>query len=260
MNSAEIKEAALFYGADLVGIAPVERFDGLPEAADPRTLAPATRSVIVIGHRIMRGTLRGIEEGTSFYNTYQTFGFNWMEDQFLSKSVFDLCCAIEKAGAEATPLLGKRYAGNEFQPDFQAYAHAAGLGSVGKGGFFLTPQYGHRQRFGFIFTTLELEGDEVMECDFCKECNACIAECPLEAYREDGSLDMELCKNCRNGAFVSPDGSEAVDRCAASCGRACMVALEKKVGNRFEAKFRKRSVWRLGLDGKPMDAGKPGGK
>ena len=260
MNSAEIKEAALFYGADLVGIAPVERFDGLPDAADPRTLAPATRSVIVIGHRIMRGTLRGIEEGTSFYNTYQTFGFNWMEDQFLSKSVFDLCCAIEKAGAEATPLLGKRYAGNEFQPDFQSYAHAAGLGSVGKGGFFLTPQYGHRQRFGFIFTTLELEGDEVMECDFCKECNACIAECPLGAYREDGSLDMELCKNCRNGAFVSPEGSEAVDCCAASCGRACMVALAKKVSNRFEAQFRKRSVWRLGLDGNPMDAGTPGGK
>ena len=198
MNSAEIKEAARALGADLVGIAPVERFNGMPEISDPRTFAPATRSVIAIGHRIMRGTLRGIEEGTSFNNTYGFFGLNQMEKMFLPKTVYDLCCLIENSGAEAAPLLGCRYAAdkngaaawyaaasgdyvNAFEPDYQAYAHAAGLGSAGKGGFFLTPEYGHRQRIAFIFTSLELEGDEIIECDFCKDCDACIKECPLGA-------------------------------------------------------------------------------
>lgn len=255
MNSAEIKKLARSLGADLVGIAPVERFDGLPEAADPRTLAPATRSVIVIGHRIMRGALRGIEEGTSFFNTYQCFGNDWVKNQFLSKSVFDLSCAIEREGFEAVPLLDRAYPGSAFAADLNVYAHAAGLGSVGKGGFFLTPEYGHRQRFGAIFTTLELEGDEITECDdLCKDCSACIAGCPLGAYREDGSLDLDICRACRNGASVDA-ADNSVDRFAASCGRACMVALEGKISNCFVEKFRKRSVWSRGLDGSPISAG-----
>ena len=107
MNSADIKEAARFYGADLVGIAPIERFDGLPEQAHPRTFAPETRSVIAVAHRIMRGTMRGIEEGTSFSNTYGCFGANWMENQFLTKTLMDLCSAIENAGFEASPVTAK---------------------------------------------------------------------------------------------------------------------------------------------------------
>ena len=249
MNSAEIKAAARRLGADLVGIAPVSRFDNLPEAADPRTFAPETRSVITVAHRIMRGAFRGIEEGTSFQNTYGCFGMNWSESFFLARTVYDLCCEIESCGAEASPLLSREYAGNKFVPDYMAYAHACGLGSVGKGGFFLTPEYGHRQRFGFIFTTLELDGDEVIECDFCKDCNACIKGCPLGAYNSDGTLDLSVCQNCRNGSFPQPGSCDHIDRYAASCGRACMNALEEKITNRFNAKFRKRSVWSLGRDG-----------
>ena len=255
MNSADIKEAARFYGADLVGIAPIERFDGLPEQSHPRTFAPETRSVIAVAHRIMRGTMRGIEEGTSFSNTYGCFGANWMENQFLTKTLMDLCSAIENEGFEASPVMSKSYSGNTFVPDYKFYAHAAGLGSTGKGGFFLTPKYGHRQRFGFIFTPLELEGDDIIECDFCDSCNACIAACPLQAMTEEGTIDWELCQNCRNGAIHTPGGADPVDRNASSCGRACMVALEKKVCNTFAANFRKRSVWQRGLDGKPVSSG-----
>lgn len=254
MNSAEIKKAARSLGADLVGIAPVERFNGLPEISDPRTFAPGTRSVIAVGYRIVRGALRGVEEGTSFNNTYGFFGSSHMEKMFMSRTVYDLCCMIENTGAEASPVLSCRYDDKGFVPDYKAYAHAAGLGSVGKGGFFLTPEYGHRQRIAFIFTTLELEGDEVIECDFCQDCDACIKECPLGAYK-DGSLDLNLCRQCKNGAEVTPEGAEEIDRCAASCARACMVALENKIGNRFENKFRKRSVWQRGIHGESLVSG-----
>lgn len=255
MNSAEIKAAARSLGADLVGISPVARFDGMPEDSDPRTFAPGTRSVIAIGYRILRGSLRGVEEGTSFSNTYKFFGSLQMERMYMSRIVYDLCCMIENTGAEAVPVLSNRYTEKSFAPDYKAYAHAAGLGSTGKGGFFLTPEYGHRQRIAFIFTTLELEGDEVIECDFCRNCDACIKECPLGAYKEDGSLDLNLCRQCRNGASVTPGGAEDVDRCSAACARACMVALEEKIGKRFEAKFRKRSVWKRGIHGEVLISG-----
>ena len=256
MNAALIKEAARRLGADLVGIAPVERFAHLEECSRPGTFAPGTRSVIVVGHRILRGAIRGIEEGTSFLNTYQCYGLSWSESFFLSKTVYDLCCEIENTGAEATPLLGRNCSEGTFKPCYMEYAHKAGLGSVGKGGFFLTPEYGHRQRFGFIFTNLELEGDEVAEYDFCKECNACMEACPLNAYSGgEGKPDLKLCSSCRNGSFITPEGVESVDRCAAACGRACMVALEEKISNRFEERFRKRSVWSLGPHGEVLSTG-----
>ena len=73
MDSAEVKALARSLGADLVGIAPIERFAALPGSSHPQTYAPNTRTVIAVAHRIMRGALRGIEEGTSFFNTYQCY-------------------------------------------------------------------------------------------------------------------------------------------------------------------------------------------
>ena len=47
---------------------------------------------------------------------------------------------------------------------------AAGLGEVGLGGFILTPEFGTRQRFAFILTDAELEGDAVRGKTVCGDC------------------------------------------------------------------------------------------
>ncbi len=248
MNASQIKQLAKEFGADLVGIAPVERLAQLPPESNPRTLAPNTKSVIVVGHRIMRGTLRGVEEGTNFGSTYSCYGFNWMEDQFLTRTVYNLTCRLEDEGIESVPVMSYRKAGEGFVPDYMAMGKAAGLGDVGKGGFFLTPQYGHRQRLASIFVDIELDGDDVQELNLCDGCRACIEICPLKAFGADDKLDLNICKECKNGAFAPPDRSDTVDRYAAICGRTCMVALENKIGNRFENKFRKRSLWSIGRE------------
>ncbi len=249
--SQKIKEAARSFGADLVGVAPVERLDHLPEINRPRTLAPATRSVIVVGHRINRGAFRGIEEGTNFGSTYNCYGHDWMEDQFLSRTVFHLAAFLEEAGFEAVPLQARRVEGEAFVPDYQSAAVAAGLGEIGRGGFLLTPQYGHRQRVAMIFTDAEIEADAEIAPGLCTGCRACLEACPLGALREEAgkalfALDLSLCKSCRNGSRCEPGRSDIVDRYAASCGRGCLVALEEKIENRFEEKFRKRGVWTRG--------------
>ena len=63
-----LKQHATESGADLVGIADIERFQGLAPQNDPRYIFPEVRSVVILGRRITRGTLRGIEEGTQFSN------------------------------------------------------------------------------------------------------------------------------------------------------------------------------------------------
>ena len=47
-----VKEAALGYGADVVGIAPTDRWDDfVPEGYRPYDLLPGAKSVIVVGAR-----------------------------------------------------------------------------------------------------------------------------------------------------------------------------------------------------------------
>jgi epoxyqueuosine reductase QueG len=254
MKTSELKKLARQAGADLVGVAPASRWADWPAARNPATLQPRCRAVIVVGRRVLRGTLRGVEEGTCFGSTYNMFGAVWMEHHFLTRTLHQVATLVEETGHEAVPLTGGTTPGAAVQLDSKALAHAAGLGSVGKGGFFLTREYGHRQRFGLILTDLELEGDPVVDLDFCRDCDACLKACPLQAMTDRGEamfgLDTRLCERCANGRLnMAPGSYESLDRLAASCGRACLVALEGKIGSRYAAPFRRRSVWTRDIDG-----------
>ena len=74
MNSKQVKQFASECGADIVGIASMDRFEGAPKQMDPRYIFPDARAMIVMGFRILRGSLRGIEEGT-FYIAYAGMGY-----------------------------------------------------------------------------------------------------------------------------------------------------------------------------------------
>ena len=261
MDAAEVKKMAREFGADLVGIAPVGRLQNQPANRNPLSISDRTKAVIVIGHRIMRGTLRGIEEGTNFGSTYGCFGNGWMEHEFLSRTAYLLTSWLEEQGAEAIPLLPSTEIGGQNFPDYHAVAEAAGLGKVGKGGFFLTEEYGHRQRFAMILVDADLTPDPVKDIDFCRDCDACVKACPLQAITLDNdgatAIDFDLCSRCQNGASPKSGTCDKVDRYAASCGRACMIALTDHVANQFAQPFRKRQAWSIGLRGdKQLDGEK----
>ena len=64
-----IIQTAKRWGADYVGFGPAERFAGtaVPQIFD------LTKTVICLGFRVLRGSLRGVEEGTTYYQ-YATTG------------------------------------------------------------------------------------------------------------------------------------------------------------------------------------------
>ncbi len=74
MDAAALKDRARAAGADLVGIADAALFREQPAEGNPLAIFPECRAVVVIGRRILRGSLRGVEEGTNFGSTYRTFG------------------------------------------------------------------------------------------------------------------------------------------------------------------------------------------
>ncbi|MDD2710070.1 MAG: hypothetical protein PHV34_18970 [Verrucomicrobiae bacterium] len=283
MNSQDIKDYAKQRGADLVGIASIDRFASLPAEKNPSSIFPECQSVIVVGRRILRGALRGIEEGTNFGGTYGMFGYRWLEDNFLARTTYDLTCHIETKGFEAVPLFG--YAedgmptGRPVAPgkpapniilDLDYAAHAAGLGEIGLGGFFLTPQYGSRQRFATILTDLKLEADPILKKTMCDDCQRCAKACPLNAIQPDkttkngvpghqmdvASIDYAICRQCLNGAMQAPGRGNRPDRLGSACARTCLAHLEKtgKCVNRFSQPFRKRTPWAVDTFHRPVES------
>ncbi len=60
LTSADVKRAATSMGADLVGISPMERFEGAPPQTDPRYIFPEAKALIGLAFRMPRGYLRRI--------------------------------------------------------------------------------------------------------------------------------------------------------------------------------------------------------
>lgn len=288
MNLTElIPMKAREYGADLVGIASAERFASLPAEKSPLSIFPEMKSMIVIGRRVLRGSMRGVEEGTNFSSTYGHFGYQWLEDNFLSQTTYDLNIFIENQGFEAVPLFAYREdgmpKGRKVAPDKPApnvyvdpdfAAQAAGLGEVGLGGFFISPEYGTRQRFAMLLTDAELEPSPISSKHICEDCGACAQACPFGTIHVENCesvgvpghemtvarIDYDICASCPNGAMRGNGRGNRPDRIAAACGRVCLTRLEQagKCGNSFQNPFRKRSPWALDNYRRPVEVADDG--
>ena len=103
LTAAEVKAKAKECGADLVGIAPMSRWEGVDKQKDPRYIFPGAKSMIGLAFRIPRGSLRGIEEGTHFLN-YQAMGYAALNQIYGPMVLWSLTQFMEDHGYEAVPM------------------------------------------------------------------------------------------------------------------------------------------------------------
>ncbi len=238
ITSKKVKEAVKKMGADLVGIASLDRFEGAPRQMDPRYINPEARALIVIATRIPRGTLRGIEEGTYFLS-YSSMGYGGINRIYNPMILWQLTRYLEDEGYEATPIPNDYYdwpaidyatgrvkenwsrpvAPERPAPDvfvhFRIAAFCAGLGEIGYSKVFLTPEFGPRQRFACLLTDAPLEPDPLYEGPkLCDRCLLCVKECtgqaisPAETVKvriagrevEWGKLDVDACTKAFAGS------------------------------------------------------------
>lgn len=223
LTSETVKDYARECGADLVGIGSMDRFEGAPKWADPRYVFPDARAIIALAFRIPRGYLRGIEEGTHFYQ-YPAMGYSSINEVYAPMVLRELACFLEDEGYEGgvwrntggrgpiSDLTGDPQEPSEYgrrlpyvepvspekpAPDvflhFRIAAYTCGLGEIGYSKVFLTPEFGPRQRFAFMFTDAPLEPDPIYDGPpICDQCKLCATNCPGHAISKTETVTVTV--------------------------------------------------------------------
>ena len=188
LTSDSVKNLVKDFGADLVGIASVDRFEGAPPGHGPLDLMPRAKSVVVAGVRIpdpvvdydeyhLKMTEMKPELGirANIENFYMQMG-HFTLDMMLNIAATKLANYLElNHGLRTLPTVNAQHTGlghpvMEAPMGFFSQRHAAiraGLGEFGFSGLVITPQYGPRVRYVSIITEAELEPDPLLTEKVC---------------------------------------------------------------------------------------------
>ncbi|MDR0311786.1 MAG: epoxyqueuosine reductase [Acidobacteriota bacterium] len=221
MKTQEIKQILYDLGADLCGIASIDRFDDAPEGFHPRDALPSCKSVVVFAKKMPIGVLH------SPITVSYTIARNMLAHELDVMSV-RFCGMMEQYGIIAVPT---GTLGPTFQdPKTGRYrnivsakhsAVAAGLGWIGKNTLLITPEYGNMVWLNAILTDISLEPDAMLPASPCKDaCSLCIDICPVGAL---GNPEMNQ-NACYAHAFRNIEGQEwtfSCYQCRTICPNCC---------------------------------------
>ena len=193
-----IRETALAAGADMVGFAPISRFEGAPPEYHPHVIFPPTRTVIAIALRQPRGALKAVEEGT-YWQAYNCDSYWYLNEVAGPQALRRIALALEQEGYTGLPVhnpfrphLGRQVRddcpwGPDGMVSLRVIGVAAGLGELGMSKLLLTPQFGPRQRVFAVFTDAQLTPTPLFEGSVCDGCLACARECEACAIGDERS-------------------------------------------------------------------------
>lgn len=209
VTAQEVKERLRALGADLCGIAPVERFGEAPEGFHPLDVMPACRSVVVVAIEFLAATLACPSP------VPYTVVRNQLSDRIDRLSVA-FCeqmatlgvCAVP-TGAVGPTLFDARTGRYRNCVSVKHAAQAAGLGVIGKNTLLITPEYGNMVWLAAILCDAELEADALLTEDFCGGCTVCARACPVGAVGAPEFKQMA----CHQHAFEGPETDEFLIRC-----------------------------------------------
>ena len=222
-----IKELALSYGADVVGIARLEKHH----------------------HYLYRGDMYGMGVGygnpISISYQYAIVVASALNKEMINRAARDGVWTAAMLGyARITAVTAElalyiKSLGYEAQTDnFFKYfspltplAAAAGIGQIGRCNCVITKEYGNRLKIGAVLTNITLIEDEPVDfgmVEFCQACLKCAIDCPAKAvsfkgpevfngllqWRHNDTKCMEMWMNLETGCGICMDScpfSQGVD-------------------------------------------------
>jgi epoxyqueuosine reductase len=176
-NSADVKRAGRFLGADLVGICAYDErwvythnYSRNKLQAKPSDLPDDLPNVIVIANEMHHDTIKTVPSALSGAATGQGYSKDII-------AVLSLTQYIRNLGYRAVASL------NDTALSIPL-AIQAGLGQYGRHGLLITKEFGPRVRIAKIFTDLPLTPDKPINfgvTEFCNVCRRCSDACPVKA-------------------------------------------------------------------------------
>lgn len=178
--STLVKEAALFLGADLAGVAEVHphwvysrEFDLLTREHRPLELPEGCDRAVVMAVAMDHEALRTSPSAVAGAAT----GLGYSKMVFVA---YLMAVFIRALGYRAVPC------GNDTALSVPL-AMAAGLGEAGRMGLLITEPFGPRVRLCKVFTDMPLRPDSYRPLgvrQFCSSCAQCARHCPSQAIPE----------------------------------------------------------------------------
>lgn len=190
LNSKKVKEIMLSLGADLCGIASIDRFDDAPKGFHPLDVLPSCKSVISFGCRFPVGTLL-CKSHTPYTRVRNSI------TPKMDAIALNFCIEMEKHGIVCVPIPTNESEWDDHTNRWRSIisqkhaAQAAGLGTIGRHSLLITPEFGSMVWLGAVLCTQEFEADAMKE-SICDHCNLCVDACPVNAL-ETKDLKQQTC-------------------------------------------------------------------
>ncbi len=210
ITANEVKKLVMENGADLCGIASIDRFIDAPKGFHPCDVLPSCKSVVVFAKKFLKGTLQC--KSTIPYTIVR----NILSDK-MDKMAVQICTELEEQGIIAIPT--GTNGPTEFDKSTGRYrnivsakhcAVKAGLGVIGKNTLLITPKYGNMVWLSVILVDIELAADKLIEETPCSDgCDLCVDICPVKAVGDPELKQIE----CWNYAFGGENGGEFKIKC-----------------------------------------------
>jgi len=215
MTAKKIKSVALKLGADICGVAPVDRFSSAPKGFHPKDVYSGCQSVLVFAKKLPTESLFAT---SCIPYTY----INRLITEEVDALTLSLSRKLETLGFMNVPIPSDDPS-EYWEPD-RSYArgilslrHAgklAGLGVLGKNTLLINDKFGNVIQLGALLLNSKLEGDPIALYEACKEdCQLCIRSCPQSAldgitvnqkacralsnYRNERGFVLKKCWECR---------------------------------------------------------------
>ncbi len=180
-NTAELKRAGRFLGADAIGICEFDErwvythnYSRQKLTSKAMDLPADLTHVVVIVNEMDRATIETVPSALSGAATGQGYSRDII-------SVLSTTQYIRNLGYRAVASL------NDTALSIPL-ALQAGLGQYGRHGLLITPEFGPRVRIAKIFTDLPLNADQPIDfgvTETCNICQRCSSACPVKAISFD---------------------------------------------------------------------------